>query len=377
MIVEWMKFASALKLLTQGPKLVHYPLLGLSNKMICKLAFTRILGLTRPTWIRLEAHIKANTFPVHGLKGKPGNNQMSLETKELLHVFFNSLEQLGNPRATRLIRHKTGRTELRDTDDELVELPSCHSKRSLYARYLQDSGWSVKLDAKSRVIEMNSIDESVESTVIAWSTFLQFWSINYKHVVLQSPAKDVCGECFEMAYLFRSCRTCAPIYDRSQEDDDSEENDSDSENSRRRDSGNDSESDDSTSAECNDERVSLVNEQSTDDTEMLQREAAIEAASKHVKMAQEQRAYFQAKKEQAKFRANSPPNERICTFVVDYAQNMYLPSFNAEQPGETYYYSPLNLYCLGIVDCSETAETLSAHIYYEGEGKKVVIMLLA
>ena len=42
--------------------------------------------------------------------------------------------------------------------------------------------------------------------------------------------------------------------------------------------------------------------------------------------------------------------------------------FGSEQPGETYYYSPLNVFIFGI--CDHATEILSAYVYQEGEGKK-------
>ena len=63
-------------------------------------------------------------------------------------------------------------------------------------------------------------------------------------------------------------------------------------------------------------------------------------------------------------------------FVVDYRQNMELPIFNKEQPGVTYYCSPLSIYNLGIVDHAhiydngEVNEHLHVHDYHEGIGKK-------
>jgi hypothetical protein len=63
-----------------------------------------------------------------------------------------------------------------------------------------------------------------------------------------------------------------------------------------------------------------------------------------------------------------PVNQQVKCFVIDYPQNMYLPNFAAEQPEETYYYSPLNAYVLGIVDTS--INQLAAHTYFEYDGKK-------
>ena len=58
---------------------------------------------------------------------------------------------------------------------------------------------------------------------------------------------------------------------------------------------------------------------------------------------------------------------RYC-LVADYCQNMALPHFGGEQPGETYYFSPLGVYCFGMVD--PTIDRLFAHLYTEGEGQK-------
>ena len=43
-------------------------------------------------------------------------------------------------------------------------------------------------------------------------------------------------------------------------------------------------------------------------------------------------------------------SERSYTFVVDYGQNMEIPVFINQQPGVSYYYRPLSIYNLGMVD---------------------------
>jgi hypothetical protein len=65
--------------------------------------------------------------------------------------------------------------------------------------------------------------------------------------------------------------------------------------------------------------------------------------------------------------------------VADYAQHLGLPHFGGEQPGDTYYYSPLVVYCFGIVDTSVTPEQLHAYGYtedQEGKGGNNVASLL-
>ena len=60
------------------------------------------------------------------------------------------------------------------------------------------------------------------------------------------------------------------------------------------------------------------------------------------------------------------------TFVVDYGQNMELPVFNNNQLGVMYYYSPLTVNNLGMVNQAheyengEVKEHVYAHVYHEG-----------
>ena len=56
--------------------------------------------------------------------------------------------------------------------------------------------------------------------------------------------------------------------------------------------------------------------------------------------------------------------------MADYSQSEQLPYFGNEQPGETYYYSPLKVSIFGIVDFSVKGGKLTAFVYHEGEGKK-------
>ena len=73
---------------------------------------------------------------------------------------------------------------------------------------------------------------------------------------------------------------------------------------------------------------------------------------------------------------NREHKDRVYTFVVDYGQNMELPSYRKKQPGCTYYYSPLSVYNLGVVNHGHVyydghvAAHLHAHVYHEGVAKK-------
>jgi len=57
-------------------------------------------------------------------------------------------------------------------------------------------------------------------------------------------------------------------------------------------------------------------------------------------------------------------------FIADYCQNMECPYFDLSQPGDTYYFSCISVFCFGISNVGIKDHPLRAYIYLEGEGKK-------
>ena len=99
------------------------------------------------------------------------------------------------------------------------------------------------------------------------------------------------------------------------------------------------------------------------------RENVVMLAAKHVNAARSQKALAQIKYEAAEQSIDFvDPDKKVITLVMDYCQNLDLPHLGGEQPGDTYYFSPVWLYCLGIVDVSE--DQLYAYIYEESAAKK-------
>ena len=104
--------------------------------------------------------------------------------------------------------------------------------------------------------------------------------------------------------------------------------------------------------------------------EMMDQEVTVCKWKQHCDSFIAQRTYVQKLAKEAKedlIERVNWPNRRY-SFCADYCQNMDLPHFGQEQPGETFYYSPLNISCFGCTDFSK--EILDAFIYNEGEGKK-------
>ncbi len=66
-------------------------------------------------------------------------------------------------------------------------------------------------------------------------------------------------------------------------------------------------------------------------------------------------------------------SEKSSTFVADYGQNMEIPSFGANQPGDTYYSTPMCVYNLEVVHCAhihsgvtKPKDHMHCHVYHEG-----------
>ena len=75
--------------------------------------------------------------------------------------------------------------------------------------------------------------------------------------------------------------------------------------------------------------------------------------------------------EAKKYMQDKVDHELRCDcFIIDYAQNINIPHFGEEQPGDIYYLSPKNVYVFGISDPSKERTILHAYVYEEKTGKK-------
>ena len=120
----------------------------------------------------------------------------------------------------------------------------------------------------------------------------------------------------------------------------------------------------------------LVDQENSDlnnhvaDIQLTEQENIVSVWKQHCDDFSSQRRYVQTLSLDAKedLKNAIPFSNRKFSYCSDYCQNMDLPHFGSEQPGETYYYSPLNISCFGVTDLS--TDVLDSFIYHEGEGKK-------
>ena len=96
----------------------------------------------------------------------------------------------------------------------------------------------------------------------------------------------------------------------------------------------------------------------------------ISHAAKHVDIVKKQRQYFNAKNSEAFAERDKCKSERCYCYMADYAKNLYVPTFNSDQPCETYFYYPENCHVFGVADASHQPTKLTAHVYMEFYGKK-------
>jgi hypothetical protein len=314
---------------------------------ICKNALQSITQFGRNKFKTSTEAAQTNVDLIDWRVGRKSNNAMKPGTHADLHEFFQEMMELAAPRATRIVQDETG-TGLRDQDIEVKELPTHFTKRGMYYRYGSDRGHNIELkDHRGNLqVSPRAHDDdkevplwptgSVSTDIVSWKAFRNFWKRNYSKLILPNARHDICGECFILANSFRY--------------------------RKRTTSNGEGDSDGDSDADPDNEQQ---------DPDFAAREVAIDNANKHCKRSVCQRKLANEKIAKAKEDKlnNVPHSSRTYTFIADYSQNLDLPHFGGEQPGETFYYSPLNIFQFGVVDPTDN-DKLHAFVYDEGDGKK-------
>ena len=348
--------------------------LELKPWMVCRYAISLLLDYGRIKWQRCQTAVSKNLLFEHGSKGKvPGTaKRFSREVKEDLHKFFHQMKQFGQTKSTRFVREETG-TGLRDGENiDLLELPSCWSKRSVYSRFCLERGYVVT-SSHSGIIKRKKRGEDDDwnvahtKTVCGWSTFLRFWDQNYPLIRLASPAADICTDCH---IFFNRTKYVVAAEDDTVVDDAPVNATSQTSTNYTAPTHTTTTLEMETSNDDDEETHPLDLVQLEPTAEILEREASLLKATLHVRQALIQRQLANAKIQQAIDTANLPHSERSYCFIADYSQNVELPFFGSSQPGDSYYFSPLKINVFGVVDCSIFGGKLSAHVYHEGVAKK-------
>ncbi len=383
-VMGWKKYADKIEKASLTKKSYCLPLTSTSdeyddpnpdnNLMICANAMLAILGKGKKFWKTCCDATIRNTVPMHGSMGKTSNNILDPNSDVLISLgcFFEEMQELAEPRATRLVREMTN-NGVRD-DNQTLDLPAWTTKRDLYRRWCFEQGWKLnttdmgnwkktpRQDYASKLyfsclpyltcLHSNTflLYAGVPSpdNLVSWTTFLSFWNKHYSNLVIRRPNADICVDCYIYANVFKLGL---------KKRDDSDEESSD------------------------DEAVACPLPAGADIFNLDEREKQILEAAEHVQLAKAQRELFNSYIGIAREDATNkvPHSERTYMRIGDYCQKMEMPYFGAEQPGDTYYMSPLTINCFGVVDPTgmhtdeEDAELttqwrhiLHAYVYAEG-----------
>ena len=361
-LVDWTRYANPSAsnprcfLLPYVPNANQVLPAGISNHRICVSALFTLMGFGGGRWKTIKYLATAGGDAVHGLEGKGGNRKRNPEGEMIsdLRDHFTVLEGFAEPQATRYVREVTGEVTERDNDEKAVYLPTSMSKAHCYRRYCHDRGYKVKTNNKGiRRMEERSDFNGDRKDCIPYTSYMRYWTSEYPHLKVGNPSEDICTYCFMFAnrHKYRTnpnrqaeaVKTTVPLTA----------------------SLGGGEDDVIVTGQSYDQ-PSLNVDEIAGNPYMEEQEQELLEAARHVRMARVQRKRFQDHIAMARLN----PLE-VKTLVVDYGQNMQLPWFGANQPGSTYYYTPLNVYNLGIVDVAHNGEDiLYCHVYTESEGRK-------
>jgi hypothetical protein len=126
----------------------------------------------------------------------------------------NKGETCGECYATRLIRQLT-KYELRDEDNDAVDLPSNFTYRSMFKQYCYGCGWLVKADNKGRYPRLEDYnkrkkddflfeeEDMVTEEVVSWWYFRYIWKTDLPKIRIRAPCNDMCGESTILRNAFR------------------------------------------------------------------------------------------------------------------------------------------------------------------------------
>ena len=385
-VIEWMRGNShggSNKHVFRMPFILHpndnaQDYATLRETFICQNAMMTVLSKGYRWWRDCVTHHKNMTLPQHKLTGKVSNKRRKFlaDFEDDLEKHFQQLEKEAEPIATRYVREVTGETTLRDNDDTMMYLPSYYTQRNCYAKFcLEERGMRISTTNKGAV-KATPVTEGVERTIPSWSAYCTHWQQHYPKLKVRKPTEDICSYCYKFynSHKFRSTNDSAStdtnngggddddiFFDAVEEEDvhqDQETNDTPA-------TTNDGATDNTTAGVAVDPATEAM-------------EKSILDAALHVKMARSMRQFVNDKIAAARHdrQQQTPHAERTYTFIADYCQNMSLPHFGKEQPGDTYYLTPSKLEGFGVADVSHVAvdgkeaDHLYFHCYKEGYGAK-------
>lgn len=412
-ILEWYKYATANRRNGDKTNWYKFPFdavdmftdltwIGpLVDARMCTQAMYRVMGISDHNMepIRLASRT-TGVLPRHGNTGNT-HNAMAPEVYAHLKNHFDELMLLGEVRATRVIATLVDgmmgpHVNKNENDAENVYLPISDGYRRCYYRYLKSLGYSSYVApngaVKYDVWNPNGEHGPTPPKKVCLTTYVAMWKREYPRLKVSRPAEDICEYCYRFAnkHKYLSSVTSTNNLGLAGNEHDAGGCDILEGDDVLLDAadinGMDAEKEEILPPTILfpgdgivDERSPLTIDTGRAATEMAERqEQWLLEAAVHVRAAREQRKLYQhvVHKAQLDTESKTIHSERTYSLVVDYGQNMELPVFKTEQPGCAYYYSPLTINNLGVVNHAHEypngriGEHMHCHVYHEGVGKK-------
>lgn len=329
---------------------------------VCRTSFMNICALTNKVWTGLMASVDANTIvplPHRGIGNKRRTEYSAFgECLEDLKTFFEDvIDDYGEPWATRFVREKVS---LRECNEDDHCLPSSFTKRKLYELFCYHRGYNLKSSKATKIADYPLRDDfddilwtedSQPLPVCSESSFRRFWKKEFPNLKIRPPSEDICGECLVYRNSFK--------YTSKRKNDLQELSDIESECQSV---GSSSSSQSNTTNNITFDEVHDFIKDS---------EQILKDAGEHVEKARQMRFFAANCMNEAQQQAsNTPQSEKKYVIVMDYSQNLDLPHLGSSQPGDSYYFSPKNVYIFGIVNVSQKPNKLTAYVYQEEDGNK-------
>jgi hypothetical protein len=275
------------------------------------------------------------------------SRRFKTEVEPGLKDFFSTVVlPLSGPRPTRWTRQESGAVDEADFED-VSELDPEWTKRRLFGRYCFDLGHHVTKASSMQVTKRTDQDwlesGAVYGHICSWGFFWGYWRRHHSKIIVRKPSRDICGLCYQFHLGHRT-------------------------GSRTR---NNLDIDDDASIESEDDN-DVDEDGALMQARELETQRVVKEIKQHIEDAISMRALCQILMEAAKTatKLKYADDEMVITLVADYCQNMEMPFFGKDQPGDTYYYTPKTINLFGIVDCNSEKDILYAYAYGEDHGGK-------
>ena len=185
---------------------------------------------------------------------------------------------------------------------------------------------------------------SIYERVVTWPFFLSYWNKKFGHLKIRKKGADTCTDCQILCNEFRMRSSVAKLR-RMQREQQQEREDAHIE-------GLTDTEDEEEEEEGDDDACIPAPSEAEIAAEIERMDTALSTAKEHVRQYTVQRRecknIIQIARQDMAYHLPSLLRRKVLT--IDMGQNLCLPNFEAEQPGDTYYLLPLTILLFGVVD---------------------------